>query len=193
MILPVLNKLDEAKDLIEQAETDTLFGENYARLLYEDFNNMRNNNNKPIKANILIVDKVQGTVERFEPYRTTNYVENEKFDELLEDRLVPILEKELKKKIKYYSPKDLMGGVSFQILSNDSDPTVKKMGDPVGYCLAWTYWYLEMRIANPDMSPPKLIKTSMNKIIKGNTTKGKFVFICMHCYLIDSNCWSTCL
>ncbi len=36
------NKLDEAKDLIEQAEIDKLFGENYARLLYEDFNNMRN-------------------------------------------------------------------------------------------------------------------------------------------------------
>ncbi len=52
--------MDEAKDLIEQAETDKLFGENYARLLYEDFNNMRNRDNKLLKANILIVDDDEG-------------------------------------------------------------------------------------------------------------------------------------
>ncbi len=57
------NKLDEAKDLIEQAETDKLFGENYARLLYEDFNNMRNKDNMLLKANILIVDDDEGIRE----------------------------------------------------------------------------------------------------------------------------------
>ncbi len=56
----MLNKLDEAENLIEQADTDKLFGENYARLLYEDFNNMRNKDNKLLKANILIVDDDEG-------------------------------------------------------------------------------------------------------------------------------------
>ena len=52
----ILNNLDEARELIEQAETDKLIGDNYAKMLYEDFNNMKDRKELPIKAKILIVD-----------------------------------------------------------------------------------------------------------------------------------------
>ena len=56
----ILGNLDEAKDLIEQAETDKLFGDNYARMLFEDFNNIRNSDEIKLKAKILIVDDDKG-------------------------------------------------------------------------------------------------------------------------------------
>ena len=56
----ILSNLDEAKDLIEQAETDKLFGDNYARMLFEDFNNIRNSDEIKLKAKILIVDDDKG-------------------------------------------------------------------------------------------------------------------------------------
>ena len=48
---------------------------------------------------------------------------------------------------------------SFQILSNDDSNYTKKLGDPIGYCLAWTLWYLEQRIGNPDINLDNLLKT----------------------------------
>jgi len=59
----ILGNLDEAKDLIEQAETDKLFGDNYARMLFEDFNNFRNSDEIKLKAKILIVDDDKGIRE----------------------------------------------------------------------------------------------------------------------------------
>ena len=59
----ILSNLDEAKDLIEQAETDKLFGDNYARMLFEDFNNIRNSDEIKLKAKILIVDDDKGIRE----------------------------------------------------------------------------------------------------------------------------------
>ena len=56
----ILSNLDEAKDLIEQAETDKLFGDNYAKMLFEDFNNIRNSDEIKLKAKILIVDDDKG-------------------------------------------------------------------------------------------------------------------------------------
>jgi len=56
----IMSNLDEAKDLIEQAETDKLFGDNYARMLFEDFNNMRDSGEITLKAKILIVDDDEG-------------------------------------------------------------------------------------------------------------------------------------
>ncbi len=56
----ILDNLNEAKDLIEQAETDKLFGDNYARMLFEDFNNTRNSDEIKLKAKILIVDDDEG-------------------------------------------------------------------------------------------------------------------------------------
>jgi len=118
-------------------------------------------------ANIIIFDKEKGILERFEPYGEIPYMETENLDEMLKDKLGSFLGRYLKSKnmkLTYYSPKDLFGGVSFQIISNDMSSKVKKMGDPVGFCLAWTLWYLEMRIKNPNVDPKTLISKSISKI-----------------------------
>jgi len=123
-------------------------------------------------ANILIFDKNSGILERFEPYGRIPYLENNKLDDLLKNRLSPIFINYLNKynkKFKYISPTDYVDGLSFQILSNDDQDTTKKLGDPAGYCLAWTYWYLEMRLNNNNIPSAELVRKSTNNIINNKS------------------------
>lgn len=127
-------------------------------------------------ANIIIYDKETGILDRFEPYGVIPHLESDKLDEMIEDKIGSIIKKHLKKtkssaKFKYLRPKDYINGIGFQTISNDIETSVKKLGDPHGYCLAWTYWYLEMRLNNPDMSPKDIIKKATSSIIQDNTNK----------------------
>ena len=118
-------------------------------------------------ANIIIFDKKTGILERFEPYGEIPYLEPDNLDNMIKEKIGKFLNNYLKSKnmeLIYYSQKDLFTGVSFQIISNDTNSKVKKLGDPVGFCLAWTFWYLEMRIKNEDTDPKALIAKSLNKI-----------------------------
>jgi hypothetical protein len=67
-------------------------------------------------------------------------------------------------KLTYLAPKDYMYGMAFQEISGEDYTDVKKLGDPAGYCLAWSYWYLELRVHNPDVHPIDIIKRAMKKI-----------------------------
>ncbi len=131
-------------------------------------------------ANIIIFDKKRGTLERFEPYGVIPYLDSDDLDKIIKEKIGGFLEDYLKKKKKkliYYSPRDLMGDVSFQIISNDTDMEVKKLGDPTGYCLAWTFWYLEMRIQNSSIDPKELIKFSLKKIVNAKQKYRDQIFI----------------
>ncbi len=115
-------------------------------------------------ANIIIYDKKTGIFERFDPYGNVPYLNTKQLDKMLETMFKKFFEKE-KHKFVYYSPEKLLNGASFQILSNDGNSYTKKLGDPIGYCLAWTLWYLEQRINNPDINPKQLIKKLYSEIL----------------------------
>jgi hypothetical protein len=82
-----------------------------------------------------------------------------------------------------------MGKVSFQTLSNDGEFENKKLGDPVGYCLAWTFWYIEMRINNPLYEPYEIVKISIGKIKDlYNKSLNPFIdFIRDYAFTLNSN------
>lgn len=130
-----------------------------------------------IHANAIIYDKNNGILERFEPYGIINIVDNKKLDEFIIDKLKNMLELRTNRKITYYSPDKLFSSVGFQTLSDDSNINKKKLGDPKGYCLAWTFWYIEMRITNPDVLPNVLIEQSIKLIINNykNDNFEKFI------------------
>lgn len=122
-------------------------------------------------ANILIYDKVMNIFERFEPYGDVPYLDSDKLDQVLSD---------LGKKLfnaRYLSPKDIFGTIGFQSMSNDNQQSVKKLGDPAGYCLAWTFWYLEMRVNNPDVHPNELLKKTLKNILDQKDTDRNQLFI----------------
>ena len=124
-------------------------------------------------ANMFFIDKETGTVERFDPYGQIPYLDAEKMDDLFEKEFKNILGEYFNKhqiEYQYLRPKDFMGPISFQIISQDGEYHIRKLGDPSGYCLAWTYWYMEMRMQNPDVHPKDLVDRSIKDIINQNKT-----------------------
>lgn len=111
-------------------------------------------------ANIIIYDKKNNTLERFEPYGIIPYVQSSKLDEFLIEKFNKIIGSEF----KFYGPKELYKGVGLQLISGDALQYMKNLGDPGGFCLAWTFWYLEMRLQNPDIKPDQLVKFCFDQI-----------------------------
>jgi ankyrin repeat protein len=125
-------------------------------------------------ANIIIYDKQKNTLERFEPYGVVPYLDSNELDEMLEKWGKDVLN------AKYWSPKDIfknIGNIGFQTISNDSKQESRKLGDPAGYCLAWTFWYLEMRINNPEVTPNELLEKSLKKILEKDSVNRSQLFV----------------
>ena len=72
----------------------------------------------------------------------------------------------LKTKMKYYRPGDYLNFAKFQLVSEDYNNKYRKLGDPGGYCLAWCFWYVELKINNPDLPEETLINRASRKITK---------------------------
>jgi hypothetical protein len=88
-------------------------------------------------ANLILIDNLKKTVERFEPYGEIY------FSNCLE--INNVLEKEIANKMKYeYIFTQPYPG--FQIRSDEFDDKNKSYGDPGGFCLAWCFLYLELKI-----------------------------------------------
>ncbi len=94
-------------------------------------------------------------------------LEENKLNEMLESFLKKVINKDL----RFYSPKNYLEDTKFQLISSDSDEEYRKLGDPAGYCLAWSFWYLEMRLKNPDIEPKDLVESALTKILDGKQIK----------------------
>jgi hypothetical protein len=113
-------------------------------------------------AEIIIIDKKNKSITRFEPYGVDSFE-----DEYILDKIIKkMVEKITKEKYTYYIPRDYLDSVKFQSVSRDEDETIKKLGDPIGYCLAWCIYFIELRLCNPDIDNNKLVKLGSEKIIE---------------------------
>lgn len=111
---------------------------------------------KKCHANILIYDKVQKELERFEPHgEFTNYdVSN------MDNRIREELEKYIPIE-KYYLPLDFCPSQGFQKLEESK---LKTEYDYNGYCLAWSIWYADLRLSNPDIDRKEIVDYAINEI-----------------------------
>jgi len=119
-------------------------------------------NSSSTHANILIYDKNNNVLERFEPYGPNEMLEEDKLNKFIE-KLGKVL---FNSKLKFIFPKLFLQDAKFQIVSSDSDPDNKKTGDPLGYCLAWCFWYLELRLNNPKIKSKELVNNAFTTMIK---------------------------
>jgi len=121
-------------------------------------------------ANMLIIDKVNKTIERFEPHGSKVY---NSLDITIEYYFLyeGIID-------KYIPPKSYCtaGPQAFQCKSllemSDRD---KRVG---GYCLAWTLWYTDIRLSYPDLSLKELdqkIKERFDWYQKQGISKNKII------------------
>jgi hypothetical protein len=88
-------------------------------------------------ANLILIDNLKQTVERFEPYGEIY------FSNCLE--LNHVLEEELANKLKYKFI-FIQSYPGFQIRSDEFEEKNKSYGDPGGFCLAWCFLYLEIKL-----------------------------------------------
>jgi hypothetical protein len=111
-------------------------------------------------ANILLYDLKNKTIERFEPFGDVHIRD---FD----DNIDVILKNELSiNNYKYISSKDYsLTGV--QLLSNENSNYNIKKGDFGGFCLAWVFWYIELKLMNK-IHIDKLLPKTIKKILNNN-------------------------
>lgn len=117
-------------------------------------------------SNILLFDKVTGQLERFDPSGVIPYKNIGLLDEFLKKTLSKSLHPYYK---EFLTPQDLYKKIGLQTLSNDDKIETKKLGDPIRYCLAWGFWYLEMRINNPEMTSEQIIEQIIDYLINSTS------------------------
>lgn len=114
-------------------------------------------------ANILIFDIENNYIERFDPYGEVSLNYSKQIDHFLE-----VFFKKEFPNIKYLSPTHLVNGISFQTFSDERNNTNYVENDPIGFCIAWCLWYIEMRMKNLRIHPRSLIRRTIIKINKRN-------------------------
>lgn len=117
-------------------------------------------------ANYLIYDHELKEIERFETYGNMpplnfNY-NHDKLDNLLEEKF-----KSLDPNIKYVRPIEFLPKISFQFFES-AESEFKNIGDPGGFCAAWSIWYADQRISYKNINRKKLIKLMLNTIRTSN-------------------------
>ena len=95
------------------------------------------NDNYVRHANIILIDKLNKIIERFEPYGNLCNTFNKQLNSVLEKNISD----KLKYKFIYCNPY-----AGFQTLSDEYNQFNRTTNDPPGYCLAWCMLYLEIKL-----------------------------------------------
>lgn len=122
-----------------------------------------------LHANIVIFDKKLSKLIRFEPYGDWEFNDSYNLDQMLVKMFMDAL-KEINTKvtIKYIRPRDYLDKTKFQTTSLGDHFAEKNLGDPAGYCLAWCFWFLELKLNNPDDDENLLVGFALDKILKSD-------------------------
>jgi hypothetical protein len=107
-------------------------------------------------ANQILIDNLKKTVERFEPYGEIYFSNCNELNDILKQELAD------KIKYKFIFVQSYPG---FQIRSNEVEENNKIYGDPDGYCLAWCFVYLELKLHYENVIIDKLKKEIKDKTI----------------------------
>jgi ankyrin repeat protein len=95
-------------------------------------------------TNILLYDKSNNTIERFEPHGSTYPINYNYNPGLLDDQLKLLFNSF--KTVEYITPGDYLPKIGFQ--SFDScEYKCKYINDPLGFCSVWCIWYIDMRLS----------------------------------------------
>lgn len=107
-------------------------------------------------ANVLIYDKKSFSLERFDPHGF-----NDKFDTPHLDLILPDFFSYYLPINNFYTPLSYCPRISFQLREENIE---KLSTDPGGFCSAWTLWYIDLRLSNPDISRKEIVQFAINNI-----------------------------
>lgn len=121
-------------------------------------------------ANVLLYNKQSKIIERFEPHGTDIPYNSELLDKTLTKRLKKFIPFE-----KYLKPEEFMPAFSFQSIQEYYFKN-RFTGIPGGYCLTWAFWYIELRLQNPEATDlSKLVSDAVRKIFLVHTNFTEFI------------------
>lgn len=118
-----------------------------------------------LHANIIIYDKQTNRIIRFEPYGDWDLLDSFQLDKMIIGLFKKSISEDKTKSLKYVRPTEYLSKTKFQSSSFGDHLKQKNLGDPDGYCLAWCYWFLELKLLNPDLSEKLLVESTLNEII----------------------------
>lgn len=118
-------------------------------------------------ANVIIYDKTTNEIERFDPHGRW---EIERFNHAAMDAtLKQDFEAKLPAKLKYLTPKSFCPATA---IFQAKEVNMIAGEDLRGNCAVWRLWYINLRLANPDVPRKKLIVIAQKKLEeKGNLYK----------------------
>ena len=110
-------------------------------------------------SNYLIYDAKTKSMERFEPYGKPSKLCLNPPD--LDQKIVELFNKKLGGDFikKYYKPLDYCPSRCFQKIQENED--MMHEDDPEGFCSVWCFWYVFLRLSNPDVDREKLVEDTM--------------------------------
>ena len=118
-------------------------------------------------ANILIIDFENNIVERFEPYGfiSTFTKEEDEVSQSFNTRFTRLLKK-IDPNLKYVDQSVLLRKGPQYLEENQvkKHSLLEKSSDPEGFCGAWSLWYADLRISNPNKEPRELIEIAIESI-----------------------------
>jgi hypothetical protein len=116
------------------------------------------NNKNYSHANSLIYDRKKKEAWHFEPYGTTEITDSAEVDSKIKEFLESIYGK-----ITYYHPEDFLSNLNFQMVDGEEYFHNQKIGDPKGYCLAWSMWFIDIVLGNTDVNVNDLMKNFFSR------------------------------
>lgn len=131
------------------------------------FENYKKCKNDTAHYNILIIDRKNKTMERFESYgyglkknNLNKYYVFKSFDSKI-DKLYPSYTYISPEK---FCPLDGLQEIEEEEIYNNSD--IETYSDPGGFCGVWGIWYAELRLKYPNMDRKKLLNKASKIIMK---------------------------
>lgn len=108
-------------------------------------------------SNILLYDKETGILERFEPHGSKKSLEGEWFQTNDLDNEIKTYFKDIV--TEYLTPKITCPLVGPQIQEN-----LENILPGVGFCTIWSFWYIDLRLSNPEIDRILLQALAISKI-----------------------------
>ena len=115
-------------------------------------------------ANIILYDKNKHEIERFEPYGNSFPPDFNYIPESLDIQLENLFKNFFDNSLKYFKPSSYEPKIGFQLLDIIEYNKEKNIGDPGGFCAAWSLWYCEMRISNININRNNITNKLINNI-----------------------------
>jgi hypothetical protein len=124
-------------------------------------------------SNFLIYDSKTKELERFEPngFIDGNCYNPPNLEEKIAELLNSNVQEDMVKKV--YAPLSFCPRKNFQFLQSNENE--KKIGDPNGFCAAWTLWYADTRLANPNKTRKQIVEMTLFEFKTNIGSMTKFI------------------